>query len=307
MSTTDSDSDVGAIDMAGFKVIYDGDQHDIDANVLLDSIGSVTDLVSVINREIGDERDLKIRIEAPERGSFGIDLSLLSEAAGMVMSAREEIMYTSSIVTLLTALYKVHRFFGGGDPDEVEDAGKDVRIYNNDGDVIEVDKTVYNIYAGSEEAREKLDSTYDATRRDDRITEFRIEDSETGEERFSASQDEFDKLAGTAREDTEPETREVTDRVTLTVVRVVFERDRRWEFLHQGETISAKIADIGFWARVENREENFASGDRLDVDLKRTQEYVPRLDDWVTKRHEVAQVHDHTKQGKQGNMFGDAR
>jgi len=74
----------GELDMSQFKVIYEGNQHDIRADVLLDSIGSVTDLVSTVNENLGDDRDLKIRISAPERGSFGIDLSL-SALVGSLM------------------------------------------------------------------------------------------------------------------------------------------------------------------------------------------------------------------------------
>lgn len=292
----------GEIDMSQFKVIYEGDQHDIRADVLLESVGSVTDLVSTVNDNLGDDRDLKIRISAPERGSFGIDLSLLTDMATMAMS-QETLTYTSALVGTVTGLYQLHQWLGGEDPDQIEQSGDATRVYKNDGDVKEFGPDVVNIYLGDDEAREQLDNTYDSTKRDNRVEGFRIEDPETGEEKFRADRREFDELSGSDRDD-EPETRTVSDRVDVTVVRVIFDPERKWQFLLGGDKISAKIEDVGFWARVENQQEQFASSDRMEVELERKQEYDPNLEDWVTQEYQIIQVYDHWKAGgEQRNMF----
>jgi hypothetical protein len=293
----------GNLDMSQFKVIYEGNQHDIRADVLLDSIGSVTDLVSTVNENLGDDRDLKIRISAPERGSFGIDLSLLSDVATMAMS-EDTVTYTAALVGTLTGLYELHKWLGGEDPDQVEDEGDTIRVYQNDGNVKEFDADVVNIYLGDDDAREELDSTYESTQRDDRVEGFRIEDADTGEEKFRADRKEFEELSGADRDD-EPDRRTVSDRAQVTVVRVIFDPDRKWEFLWEGDKLSARINDVGFWARVENREEQFASSDRMEVELERVQEYDPNLEDWVTQDYEITQVNDHWKAGgEQQTMFG---
>jgi len=294
----------GKLDMSQFKVVYEGDQHDIRADVLLDSIGSVTDLVSTVNSELGGGTNIKIRISAPERGSFGIDLSLLTDVATQVLS-NDVVTYTSALVSTVTGLYQLHKHLGGEDPDQIEQDGNENRVYNNDGDVKVFDSDVVNIYQGEDDARNQLDGTYDATRKDDRVEGFRIEDAETGEEKFRAEEEEFDQLAGSDRDD-EPDTRMVSDRVEVTVVRVIFDPERKWQFLWEGNKISAKINDVGFWARVDNGQEQFASSDRMEVELERKQEYDPKLEDWVTQDYEVTQVHSHWKAGgEQQTMFRD--
>ncbi len=302
--SSDESSSEGEPDMSEFKVIYEGDQHDIRADVLLDSIGSVTDLVSTINSEVGGGRDIKIRISAPERGSFGIDLTVLTDIATTVMS-EEVVTYTGSLVGTMTGLYELHKHLFGEDPDQVQEDGNDVHVENRDGDVKVFDKTVVNIYNGNDDARDDLDGTYESTLKDDRVEGIRIEDSETGEEKFRADREEFDELSGGDRED-ELEEREVQDRVTLTVVRVIFDPNRKWEFLLDGEKISAKIEDIGFWARVNNLEEEFSSSDRMEVELVRSQKYDPSLEDWSTEEYTIVQVYDHWKAGgQQGDFFDE--
>lgn len=292
----------GELDVSQFKVVYEGDQHDIRADVLLDSIGSVTDLVSTVNSELGGGKNIKIRISAPERGSFGIDLSLLTDVATHIFS-NDVVTYTSALVSTVTGLYQIHKHLGGEDPSQIEKDGDENRVYNNDGDVKVFDSDVVNIYQGEDDARNQLDGTYSATQKDDRVEGFRIEDAETGEEKFRAEKEEFEQLAGSDR-DEEPDTRTVSDRVDVTVVRVIFDPERKWQFLWEGDKISAKINDMGFWARVNNGQEQFTSSDRMEVELERIQEYDPQFEDWVTQDYEVTQVYSHWKAGgEQQTMF----
>jgi hypothetical protein len=292
--------------MSSFKVVYEGDQHDIEAAVLLDSIGSVTDLVSKVNKELGDDkRDLKMRISAPERGSFGIDLSLLTEAAGTVMSVQEEISYTASLVTLITALYKLHQFLGADDPAKTEQQGDTYRVYNNDGDVQEYDADVVQIYLQSEDARDKLNETYRSTKRDERVEGFRIEDPETGEHQFRADREEFERLSGPKEE--EEEIRTVEDEEELvTLTRVPLDDpERRWEILWEGERVGVDVEDIGFLAKVQMGDVSFRRGDRLSIDLEREQEYNRTLEDWETTNYIIKTVHNYIPAGEQTDLFDD--
>ena len=291
--------------MSALKVVYEGDQHDIRADVLLDSIGSVTNLISEVNTELGDgAKDLKIHISAPERGSFGIDLSLLADAAEMVMSAEGELRYTANLVVILTGLYELHQWLEGGDPDDIDRGRDTATIYKNDGDVLEVDANVLNLYLGNEDVRDELGGTYEATKKDERVEGFRIEDPETGEERFRADREEFEQLS---RREQEEETRTLTNEdETVTLTRVPLDDpERKWEILWDGERVGVEIEDIGFHANVQTGDISFRRGDRLEVDLDRKQEYNAALDDWETTEYTITAVHGYIPAGEQTNLFSD--
>lgn len=275
-------------------------------DVLLDSVGAVTNLVSEINTEVtGRDRDLKIRVSAPERGSFGIDSSLLSDAAELVMSAKEEIGVAASLVVTMTNLYQLHRWLGGEDPEEVEQDGGTTRVYRNNGDVTEFDTDVVHLYQESDDIRNELDETYEATKRDERVGGFRIEDPETGEEKFRADRSEFEALSD--RGEADEETQTVTDQnETVTLTRVPLDDpERRWEILWDGKRVGVEVTDLGFHAQVQTRSISFQRGDRLEVDLEREQEFNETLNAWETTDHKITTVHSYISAGEQGDLFSE--
>jgi len=292
-----------AIDMSAFKVLYAGERHDIDAEVLLSSVDEITGLVSEINDDMGGDQDLQIRISAPERGSFSFDLQLIADATEMVIDYSDEALkYTGQLVALVVGLFKLRELLGSDDPEEVESENGETRVTAKDGTVLVVDKSVWNIYASDEEVRGRLARNFEALDRDDSIEGFHLKDPDTGDDKFRVPREEFSRLAGKDKEE-DRRSRELVEEVTLTLLRVVFDPNRRWQFLLDGEPLSAPVDDMGFWVRVRTGEESFRQGDRLVADLKRKQEFDPKLNDWVTKTRKVVEVKEHIPRDEQGNLF----
>jgi hypothetical protein len=293
-------------DMTRFQLLYEGERHDLDAKVLLESVGNVTALLTAINQELGDDRELRVRVAAPERGSFSIDLELIRDLATLVAEHGSDIItYTETILSLLVGLFSLREFLGSDDPEEIETTAGTTTVTRQDGDELEIDSTVWNLYTSDDDVTDLIIGTFKALSEDDHIEGFTITDPETENVRFRAERGEFDRLAGKKKEPT-PETRTRLEKnVQLTVVRVVFDPDRRWEFLWRGESISATLEDPGFWYRVNQGEESFRKGDRLVVDLARDQEYDPNVRDWKTKDHRVETVRDHISRNEQGDLFPD--
>lgn len=217
------------------------------------------------------------------------------------MRSEEEIKYTAAVITILVGLFKLREFLGSESPESVERDRGTVRVERPDGTVLEIDSEVTDLYFNEDEVEVQLRKHFQTIQEDDRIEGFTIEDPDTGEERFHVDREEFERLAG--REEDEPETRRVSERVGITVVRIVFDQDRGWEFLYQRDSISAKIEDLGFWARVDHREESFQKGDRLEVELERKQEFDPTINDWRTVDHRITQVYGHEPRPEQGDIF----
>ena len=242
---------------------------------------------------------------SPERGSFEFDINLLRDAIGLAFGNSEVARYTAIVGKTVVGLFKLHSFLGGEDPASVEVDSSNSQVFNNTGDVIIVDNSVRQTYVESDAVRKNLDDTYRATRGDERIEGIEIESEDDPDNVFQAECETFDQLAGIERESKEGEERTIVDRLTLTIISVVFDPDRKWEFLYEGRKITAKISDAGFWFRVKGHKEDFRQGDRMDVDLERVQTYNPKLRDWVTDEHEVIKVHDRFRASPQLLMFGD--
>lgn len=294
----------GVPDMSSFKVLFDGDRHDIDADVLLTSVGNIASLLSGINEEVDADKDIRIKIEAPERGSFDLDINLLTEVASLAMGQSDAVAYAEALVSIAVSVFDLHKFLGGEEPEALHVEGENVIVEDGDGNEMEVSQTVNNFYFGDASAEELLQEIFSALQEDENVDGLRLQDPETEEDRFEARREEFSRLAGEEADD-ERETRTNEVRDTVTIVRVVFDRDRKWQFIRDGNPISAPIDDLGFWARVESREDRFGQGDRLDVTITREQEFEPAVNDWVTKFRTITQVYEHIPADEQGNLFDD--
>ena len=88
----------------------------------------------------------------------------------------------------------------------------------------------------------------------------------------------------------------------LSIVRQSFEKDKSCDFIHDNRPITAYIADDGFWEMID-RGERFAKGDKLFVDLERSQEYDKSLDTFVDKSYKVLKVNQHIPRPEQPNLF----
>ncbi|MGI6514845.1 MAG: hypothetical protein ACOX3D_10905 [Syntrophomonadales bacterium] len=82
----------------------------------------------------------------------------------------------------------------------------------------------------------------------------------------------------------------IEENVDLSVLKLVFKRNRKWEFIYNGMKISAYIDDDGFWARVD-RGESFRKGDIIKADLEITRVFDEEVNTHVNMRYKVIKVY----------------
>jgi hypothetical protein len=93
-------------------------------------------------------------------------------------------------------------------------------------------------------------------------------------------------------------------RQNVVVVTAVLEKARRkWQFIWNGQRISADIQDEGFFDKLAQHEYEFGQGDTLIVDLVAEQELNEIVGAYVTKRYHVTKVHSHNRGPKQSSLF----
>jgi hypothetical protein len=82
-------------------------------------------------------------------------------------------------------------------------------------------------------------------------------------------------------------------RAVLTIVKAIFQRgNRKWEFVWQGNKISAPIRDEAFFGKLASREIWFAQGDEIDSTLRVHQTLDDINNVFVNQSYEVIEVFD---------------
>ena len=115
-----------------FKIKFDGQQHQIDANVLISSLIHTSSIVQEINRHLNCGKNIKIDIKATEKGSFVVHLELIETAYQHLKDifTKENIGVAAAIITIFTGVIGVKKFLKGKKPKSVKESGDQIIIEN---------------------------------------------------------------------------------------------------------------------------------------------------------------------------------
>jgi hypothetical protein len=89
----------------------------------------------------------------------------------------------------------------------------------------------------------------------------------------------------------------------LNLIKIVFEKDRKWDFIYNGNKISATITDPDFYDDVLERKYSFTSGDTLEVRLQIFQEFDQRANTYINRDYKVIKVNKHIPVLLQVDLF----
>ena len=90
-----------------FKVKFDGESQ-IDANVLINSLIHTTTLVHEINRYLNPSRQIQVKVKAPEKSSFLIEIQVLDVVNTIKqLITAPNIETTSYIIVALVGLLQI--------------------------------------------------------------------------------------------------------------------------------------------------------------------------------------------------------
>ncbi len=79
---------------------------------------------------------------------------------------------------------------------------------------------------------------------------------------------------------------------SLTVVKILFEENKKWDFVYNGNKISARITDAFFNDKIDKSEIRFAKGDRLVGDLVIQQTWDEEYRAWVNKSYAITTIRE---------------
>ena len=223
-----------------FKLKFDGQINQIDANILINSLIHTTNVIQEINRYLDSGKRIEIKVKAPEKGSFLIHLNLV-ETIDAVKSifTKENIEITALIISSLVGLIELKKFLKSRKPKDVKQDESLTTITNQEGNILVINNSVFNIYDKSPIVKDALSQNFESIQNDPSITGFEITDTQE-KPYIRINREEFETMALKSEELSEGE-RVLTEAATLNIVRLSFEEALKWDFYYKGNKISAKI------------------------------------------------------------------
>ncbi len=281
-----------------FKLKFDGQLHQIDANVLISSLIHTTSIIQEINRYLDTGKKIEIKVRALEKGSFLVHIELLETALDSIKSlfTKENAELAAGIITILVGLIEVKKFLKGRKPKSFEPQGDKTKIVNENGDVFIIENATINIYEYSPIVKEALAQNFDAINNDPSITGFEITDK-TEKPIIRIEREDFSDLSLKSEEISNDE-RIIKEAATLNIVRLSFEESLKWEFYYKGNKISARIKDPNFYELI-NKGESFAKGDVLEVELQINQKWDESVNTFVNKSYQINKIIRHILRNEQ--------
>ncbi|WP_457065108.1 hypothetical protein [Hymenobacter sp. UYAg731] len=294
-----------------FKIKYDGQQHQIDAITLLNSLMQMTPVIQEINKELNPQHKIDIKINALEKGSFLIhlelDFSLLEKISQIFtkdnVDLAKEVVATLAGVIGLVKLVKTKKKEGDKidtvPVKEISQGDGSVKLEISGGTVT-ISQTVYRVYQNPI-VTSALEKQFDALASDDSIEAFEITDSK-GKALVEVKKEDFAELAEpvTLPANGSNQNFDLT-KARLNINKLSFEDKTGWSFYYKGIKISAKVNDSDFLAKVKNGE-RFANGDVLIVELQTLKIFDEAANTWINKSYTVVKVHEHIPRGTQGQL-----
>lgn len=274
------------------KIKFEGQIHQVDLDILLLSLLHFSEIVQLVTEKVSPQQKLNIKISAPEKGSFDVILHLVGNAVTTIGDLFRESWATidsvANVVAIIVGIMEIKKFLKGRKPDSIEER-PDGRInVSKNNATAAVNRRVYELYSKSQDINDHLEKMFDGLTENPEIEGFLIDSPGIAE--FQVDSAEFPSMA---LPNDLLETNEeviIKENVDLSVLKLVFQRNRKWEFIFNGMKISAYIVDDSFWARVD-RGESFRKGDTIKADLEISRVFDEEINTYVNMSYRIIKVH----------------
>ena len=277
-----------------FKIKFDGEQHQIDANVLINNLIHTTSIIQEINRELHSGKTIDIKIKALQKGSFLIHIDLVETTFDTLKNllTRENIETAGAIIGGFVGLIELKKFLKGNEIKSKLESGDKIKIENEKGQVIFIENFVYNVYEKNTIVKEALSQSFETLENDSSITGYEITD---GNEKplVRVDREDFEFLS-LKSEKLNKDEKLLTQSASLNIVKLSFDNKLKWEFYFKGNKITAKVEDPNFQKRIDNGE-SFSKGDMLEVEIEIKQKFDKTVNTFINKSYKINRIINHIK------------
>lgn len=275
------------------EIKFGGDLQEIDVDLLIESLVSYSSVIQEASAYLSPGTKVDIKIKAPKEGSFIILLNLIAENGGDLFT-KENVDLAARIVTIVGGLYGFKKWIAkNGKPETIKPKeDNSIEISNNNGKIT-ISRNVYNIYQENPRVRENLRNTFFKLKEREEIDDFSIRDVDTQSDIFKVEKADFAALASGDDEIEQRKQNVVKEGQELSVFKIVFKENYKWEFFYQGTKIYASVRDENFFRKIERGEVAFRSGDKLIADLEIDQVFNESANTFVNDAYHITKVIEH--------------
>ena len=281
-----------------FKIKFDGQTHQVDAQILISSLIHTTTIIQELNKCLDTGKKISIKVNAPEKGSFLINIELLETTFESIKGifTKENILFVGGIISGLVALIELKKHLKGKFPKEIKNENDQTIIVNGDNNQFFINSKIYNIYEHSSVINDALSQNFDTLDNDPAISAFEITDDKE-QPYVRVERSDFKDLSQKT-EIIDENRKTIIENTQLHIVRLSFEENLKWDFYYRGNKISAKIADPNFQKLIDAGE-SFAKGDALEVELQINQFFDNSVNTYINKSYQVNRIIKHHSRSEQ--------
>jgi hypothetical protein len=284
-----------------FKIKFDGEQHQIDANLLINNLIHTTSIIQEINRELHSGKKIDIKIKALQKGSFLIHIDLVETAFHTLKNllTKDNIETGGIIIGGFVGLIEIKKFLKGKEIKSKEITGDKIKIENEKGQVLIIENFVYNIYENNPIVKDALAQSFETLENDNSITGYEITDRNENP-LVRVDREEFEYLSVKTEETIDGE-KNIIIAATLNIIRISFDDKLKSDFYFKGNKISIKINDPNFQKRIDNGE-SFAKGDILEVEMEIKQKFDKSVNTFINKSYKINRITNHILRNEQSKI-----
>jgi hypothetical protein len=274
-------------------VKFDGQSHQVDVQTFSYSVLNLATVIKEANKKLGG-KPMQIHIKAPEKGSLLVNLiATVTNNPNLPGLIPDSVGFIADVVTVVGGLYKFHGFISGKKVKETKKVSTNITVELDDGSTMTVAENIYNIYVNTPAIPTGIAENFSALNEDPAVSRFEVT-AGASKKIIDVNREDYSRLAIKQHFETE-NTRTLIEAANLYIYKVVFDKtDRKWEFYHNGNRISANISDENFYQLID-RGESFSKGDQLKVDLQINQILDESVGIHVNQSYQVIKVHEHIK------------
>lgn len=270
-------------------VKFDGEAHRVDVNTFASVLLTYSEVVDCAAKSSGILDPVSVYIKANEPGSLDVIVSVVAQGAldaiNFITSNKDSI---EAAILLAGAFYGLKKKFAGKKQIKIVGEDDDGKIsIEADGQEIKVEKNVYNFYVNNPKISEDVNKSFSVL--DDNSAITGIEIKSDGIPTFRADRSEFSAISESPIYEIHTD-RHQEKEAFLTVIKpcLVSDKSRKWEFINDGEKLSASISDQDFLDNLEKY--SFHKGTTMYVKLDVFQEYVEEFDAFINKSYTITKV-----------------
>lgn len=286
-----------------FRIKFEGQTHQIDANTFINYLLHFNTLVQEVNRELAPERKIRVKINALEPGSFDVAIELQSYLlqAWSLLTNEKNVSYLNNIMGIISGLIALKLFLkGDAKPTTVvQSADGKITIVSPDGSTLVISAPIYNIYNTNTVVNQAIARQFETLEQDPNVEGVALS---TGDKTpiIEVPRAEFPALAQ-EHEQEEAGIRHELRTTLLSIIKLSFDPKLKSDFIYMNIRISAYIKDKAFYDSVDQGK-SFSKGDKLEVNLRVNLVHDVSIQEDIIKSYEILEVVRHIPRNDPGQL-----